>query len=393
MIRKILWIVLMMMLSFLLVPFAVSALQSHEAYYLFLGDYPTQVELNWTHEANGIAHDRDHWFIAQDLALWKIPVTCDLDAEVSPGRPCHAGAPPVLRIRMSQVPELAGYTHFGDPEWFEFDGRGYLFVPLEGRISPGVAVFRGDTLQYIHHALFPEHLQRYGSWCALDPQGFLYSEAAPTNTAITKYGIDWTTLRDQNRLILQGGTHITLLNDRGAPVEILNQQGGAISPSGELFYLVAGDETDLHDSHGLHVFDLATRRLVQRSSRTQEPFVFGWIPGLPECEEPEGLTIWDLDDGRAPGIRGQLHVLLLDNDPFHDEVYLKHYANTIYVDRTYTGTEAGTVWRPFRTLATAYNFSWDGARIRIRGGSYPETLTLSKRVMVEAYGGTATVGP
>jgi hypothetical protein len=44
-------------------------------------------------------------------------------------------------------------------------------------------------------------------------------------------------------------------------------------------------------------------------------------------EEPEGLTFWDLDaDGRAPGLRGQLHVVLLDNDLVTaDDVYVKHY--------------------------------------------------------------------
>ena len=44
-------------------------------------------------------------------------------------------------------------------------------------------------------------------------------------------------------------------------------------------------------------------------------------------EEPEGLTFWDLDaDGRAPGLRGQLHAVLLDNDLLTaDDVYVKHY--------------------------------------------------------------------
>ena len=45
-------------------------------------------------------------------------------------------------------------------------------------------------------------------------------------------------------------------------------------------------------------------------------------------QEPEGLTWWDLDkDYRAPAKeRGQLHVILLDNDPGGtDDLVFKHF--------------------------------------------------------------------
>jgi hypothetical protein len=65
------------------------------------------------------------------------------------------------------------------------------------------------------------------------------------------------------------------------------------------------------------------------SSNGHGPFNYEYSPTNPIVgglnEEPEGLTLWDLDDGRAPNIHGQLHVLLLDNDDSADEVYIKHY--------------------------------------------------------------------
>ncbi|MFP2932874.1 hypothetical protein ACLESO_48555 [Pyxidicoccus sp. 3LG] len=35
--------------------------------------------------------------------------------------------------------------------------------------------------------------------------------------------------------------------------------------------------------------------------------------------------MWNLDDGRAPGIRGQVHVLMLDvGEVSNDDLYFKH---------------------------------------------------------------------
>lgn len=65
---------------------------------------------------------------------------------------------------------------------------------------------------------------------------------------------------------------------------------------------------------------------------------------------------------------------------------------TIYVDRNYTGTELGTPTQPFRTVTAAYNLAWDGARIKVKAGVYPETLSMSKQVTILGIGGTVTIG-
>lgn len=53
---------------------------------------------------------------------------------------------------------------------------------------------------------------------------------------------------------------------------------------------------------------------------------FEFHPGSTTAEEPEGLTYWNLDDGRAPHIRGCLHAIMNDqNWPDDDTLYFKHY--------------------------------------------------------------------
>ena len=49
-----------------------------EAAYNFLGDHPGYANVGWHEEAQGLAHDRDNWFITQKDAIWKIPVTHNL---------------------------------------------------------------------------------------------------------------------------------------------------------------------------------------------------------------------------------------------------------------------------------------------------------------------------
>ena len=67
---------------------------------------------------------------------------------------------------------------------------------------------------------------------------------------------------------------------------------------------------------------------------------------------------------------------------------------TIHVDWTYfIGPELGTPAQPFRTVAHAYDFAWDGTRIKIKTGTYPENVTLTKKLTLIADGGPVTIGP
>lgn len=52
----------------------------------------------------------------------------------------------------------------------------------------------------------------------------------------------------------------------------------------------------------------------------------------------------------------------------------------------------GTPVDPFLTVGQAHSFAWNGARIRIQAGVYPEALTISKAVTLLANGGTVRIG-
>src|SRR3989304_9187672 len=39
-----------------------AAQDAYEAYYLYLGEYPRDANPGWHEEAQGVAHDDDHWF-------------------------------------------------------------------------------------------------------------------------------------------------------------------------------------------------------------------------------------------------------------------------------------------------------------------------------------------
>ncbi len=65
---------------------------------------------------------------------------------------------------------------------------------------------------------------------------------------------------------------------------------------------------------------------------------------------------------------------------------------TIHVDGSYSGIEEGTPSKPFDTVTEGHDFAWDGALIQIEGGSYSETLTLSKQVTLIGVNGSVTIG-
>lgn len=65
---------------------------------------------------------------------------------------------------------------------------------------------------------------------------------------------------------------------------------------------------------------------------------------------------------------------------------------TISVNGSYNGEELGTPTKPYNTVGEANNFAWNGSRIKIQAGSYPETLTFSKELTLLATGGMVTIG-
>jgi hypothetical protein len=68
---------------------------------------------------------------------------------------------------------------------------------------------------------------------------------------------------------------------------------------------------------------------------------------------------------------------------------------TIYVDSDAFVDifQNGTTVFPYDTVTEAYDRAWDGVRIKVAAGNYPEQITLTKQVELTTWnGGTVVIG-
>ena len=64
----------------------------------------------------------------------------------------------------------------------------------------------------------------------------------------------------------------------------------------------------------------------------------------------------------------------------------------VWVDFSHGMLGSGTFWDPFHTLTLAAAMVNPGGRVRIKPGSSPETLTITKKMTLVAVGGTVSIG-
>ncbi|HVS81026.1 MAG TPA: hypothetical protein VHE60_04770 [Pyrinomonadaceae bacterium] len=375
-------------------PGPASAQQSYETYFRYINDYPSKAALPWGTHPQGATHDEDCWYITQGpgldekppiASLWRIPVELDLNS-------VGFSTPGVTIKDLKNIPPIMrdDYNHVGDPTYYKYGGQGYVLVPIEGPDPAtgagrgGIAVFRADaSLAYVAHVALPLARQSRAPWCAVDQQGILYTSNYSDVSTVHRYNVKWPMLQDKTpKLVLDYSSSLTLRDEAGSVFALQEVQGGKITPDGTLLYMVGRD---------IHVFSIATGRRVRQSENGS-----GWFNYEYQWPQiPEGMVIWDLDNGMAPHIRGQLHVFMFRHGLIsHDDLYFKHYDGAIDVDGSVgTDKRPGTerVF-PFKTVGGGQSQAWDGAHINIKAGSYPEKLTLSKPVKLVAKGGTVTIG-
>lgn len=316
---------------------------------VLLGKYPDHGTPNWGDNktpTQGLAHDSDHWFISttdtgrdlisdalsiktgSDWVIWRIPVSAPLDHDFAadPIGDTHS-------VRRANIPPLdaIGATHPGDLDLYVYGGRSFLVVPMHSEVGPIIAIFDPRSLGYLDHAVVPG--QRDIGWCAVSPLGALVTSNDETDR-INGYSVDWGRLAREGKLVLGAGTSHVLHDQFSAgALTLYNMQGGEFSDDGRYLYLSTGVAKTKKPTDGLHVVDTETWTRVNRSCNLQRgigcPFAYSFDSGGTGPDEPEGLTVWDLDDGRAPGVSGQLHVLLFNWHGFSfesHEVTVYHYA-------------------------------------------------------------------
>ncbi|MCP3100272.1 hypothetical protein LZ198_15485 [Myxococcus sp. K15C18031901] len=260
------------------------------------GEFPSEVSPGYTDNLQGVTHDAANWYMTNTTTLYKMPVGRNLAqggyASISSGIPA----------------QLSAYNHLGDLSYH----AGRLYVPIEGS-TPGVAVF--DTnLTYIAHATLPGAAD--AAWCAVNPvDGKLYTSNF-NDSVIRRYKIVWLGSTNPTvplKVAFEWEASLPIRDINGTPVSLSRLQGGEFSPKGNL-YLVS-------DVVGRGVIGVDVR-----TGRIQVELPVNFTGGE---EELEGITIWDLDSGIAPGISGQIHVQMIDNDFWNqDDFYFKHYRVT-----------------------------------------------------------------
>ena len=291
--------------------------------YLYLGDYPQDRENGWSDKLQGVAHDHRHWFFTQKGRLWRFPDSLDLRESIERPDPARG----ILRVGIPRELSAKGYDHFGDLDHH----RGLLLVPLEGARPPVIAVFRAHDLGFVGPIALPR--QRNAGWNAVDPgSGWVYSsesEVGAGKGAVLAYALPWDQVLTGNvPRDLVPVRQLHLGDESGALLRLTHMQGGVFA-DGELV-TVNGHCSGSTANTGIMIFDPASGRRRASSSNGSGDFNFEFHPG-PWCrgEEPEGIDLWDLDGGRAPGIGGQLHVILLDNGLDDDDFYFKHYRSRV----------------------------------------------------------------
>jgi hypothetical protein len=235
----------------------------------------------------------------------------------------------ILRVR----PNIDGINHFGDISYY----NGHIFVPGYKRGSSNassILVFRASDLEYIGRqeivftALQGTKTKQYPSlgYVAISSTGYLYvsHKKITKDNPLLVYKIDSNSLA--NGVVKLYYRHFVYIrNELYEYMNINHMQGGAISPDNKYIYLNSGYYTDDFKHDGINVFNVNTGLRVARSTQGYGNFNYQFHPNA-RYEEPEGLTFWDLNDGRAPGITGTLHIILLDNET-KDDWYFKHYTD------------------------------------------------------------------
>jgi hypothetical protein len=295
----------------------------------FLGDYPND-ELGWTDNVQGVAHDEGHWFFTtqSDPFLIRFPVGFDLANEFDP-EDSDTWPPGALAIPMPEALEDAGYEDFKDLD----QAKGFLFVPVVGEDPDtdasitGIAVFN-TGLGYV--GLYPITQIDHASFAAFNlHDGHIYvsrPKVSVPKEPLLKYAVSFEHLANGD-----AGNAFTFAGEFPVAIDppLVNMQGAAFTPWGDL-YLVNGLDCDPPDRGGIHLFD-SSGQLLDESTNVPGglgTFNFQYDPcESGEGEEPEGADWWNRDAGPgSPGIGGQLHVIMLDNDEVdEDDLYFKHY--------------------------------------------------------------------
>ena len=262
-----------------------------------LTDFPFDRSYDVANGMQGVCHDDTNWFVTtawrngfeQKSRIAKKAVNVSFNEDN------------FLVYRSPYIDQ--GWRHPGDCDVF----NGLVYVPMEP--GEGFAAFnaigRFNTSDLSYHPLLlmPENSpQRRGGdfpWLARNPRNGLWYSSRFDATELYVYDISASAITYKGAVKL--------------PQRFDHVQGGEFSPSGRLF---------LSMDRGAGLVSLELGEGLGSTAALTQVLPLNWVI---DDEEIEGLTVWNLEDGRAPGIRGQVHVLMIDAyEASNDDLYFKH---------------------------------------------------------------------
>jgi hypothetical protein len=283
-------------------------------YYVHTSNYPSDRQLRWTEEIQGVAHDEQNWFISQVNGIWKIPASYDLGRDI----------PEQFEdIGISHAPFASGigerYDHIGDIDCF----GGYIFVPVEDnerdvevpgmppklypQLPAKVAVYAASTLAFVGSAELQQG--RAAPWIAVNPtDGRLYSSNDDSVGELLAYRYSIVDANVEIALEMR----VNLRDTDGSLLFLDSIQGGSFSPDGTLY--LSCEQKGI-STRGIHIFSMPDgTKLNHVFAETDSWFQID--------KEIQGMTYWSLEQRNTPKISGELHMMELNNDwPSRDNVH------------------------------------------------------------------------
>jgi len=147
--------------------------------YSFMGDYPADSGAPLINkEPQGLAHSDTDWFFTNTWAMFKVPLTGNVDSGEYTGFTCLANLGKGSIWTNTQIPQwlwnlcltavppagIGSCDHMGDPD----QSQGYIFVPMEGCDGgvAKVAVYRAYDLAFVGADPL---IGANAGWVAIDP--------------------------------------------------------------------------------------------------------------------------------------------------------------------------------------------------------------------------------
>ena len=319
------------------------------AHYQYINTYPKKSDNSLRQELNGVAHDKvngkSYWFFTQNMSahLWKIPFDCDLEKVFS--KNCEEKG--ITKIDYGNV-------HLGDIDCYE----NYLFVPVNiddgKRIQIDVfstsditkKVASQEMYKVLYHNRKADKVTKMDDcgWVAIK-DGLLYTSNGDLNATspILVYKIDLEKIKNGCNDFLKPYANLYVKDEFGDDLTRKCVQGGCFDDenhlhitNGHLVKPLPG-KNNFVDSKGkrggISVFDIPTfsegaEVNIRRRTNSNQTHDFRYqFNG--DGDEPEGITFCRMGNkNKAPGITGQLHVLMLTNhwmEGRYDVWSFKHY--------------------------------------------------------------------